>query len=174
MASSRRWSRTALTPRFSFWSTKWIWCLRKIVWEPLARGLLWYRADHNSKLVDFNENLFDDKQYSQTNYPPIFFSWLDSKWNATQHQFGTKLCTGRSHFARNVCQFLFILAFILTNLCVSSLLSRAWSEIVYSLIPNVELLESQLDDFTTICAADEVVLFERATFLVISHVSKFK
>ena len=51
---------------------------------------------------------------------------------------------------------------------------RAWSEIVYSLIPNVEMLESQLDDFTTICAADEVVLFERATFLVISHVSKFK
>ena len=51
---------------------------------------------------------------------------------------------------------------------------RAWSEIVYSLIPNVELLESQLDDFTSICAADEVVLFERATFLVISHVSKFK
>jgi Ras-related GTP-binding protein A/B len=43
---------------------------------------------------------------------------------------------------------------------------------VYSLIPNVELLETQLEDFSTICGADEVVLFERATFLVISHVSK--
>ena len=51
---------------------------------------------------------------------------------------------------------------------------RAWSQIVYSLIPNVELLETQLDDFSTICAADEVVLFERATFLVISHISKLK
>jgi len=51
-------------------------------------------------------------------------------------------------------------------------LYRAWSQIVYSLIPNVELLETQLDDFSTICAADEVVLFERATFLVISHISK--
>lgn len=33
------------------------------------------------------------------------------------------------------------------------------------------MLENQLRDFSTICAADEVVLFERATFLVISHTS---
>lgn len=50
-------------------------------------------------------------------------------------------------------------------------LYKAWSQIVYSLIPNVDLLESQLRDFSQICAADEVVLFERATFLVISHTS---
>lgn len=50
-------------------------------------------------------------------------------------------------------------------------LYRAWSSIVYSLIPNVELLKAQLDDFRNICGADEVVLFERATFLVISHIS---
>jgi Ras-related GTP-binding protein A/B len=50
-------------------------------------------------------------------------------------------------------------------------LYKAWSEIVHSLIPNVKLLKAQLTDFSAICAADEVVLFERATFLVISHVS---
>eukprot|EP00428_Durinskia_dybowskii_P070224 CAMPEP_0170407198 /NCGR_PEP_ID=MMETSP0117_2-20130122/28120_1 /TAXON_ID=400756 /ORGANISM="Durinskia baltica, Strain CSIRO CS-38" /LENGTH=303 /DNA_ID=CAMNT_0010664431 /DNA_START=71 /DNA_END=982 /DNA_ORIENTATION=+ len=50
-------------------------------------------------------------------------------------------------------------------------LYKAWSQIVYSLIPNVAVLETQLRDFSTICAADEVVLFERATFLVISHTS---
>jgi len=50
-------------------------------------------------------------------------------------------------------------------------LYKAWSQIVYSLIPNVGLLESQLREFSYICAADEVVLFERATFLVISHTS---
>ncbi len=50
-------------------------------------------------------------------------------------------------------------------------LYRAWSSIVYSLIPNVEVLKAQLDDFRRISGADEVVLFERATFLVISHVS---
>lgn len=51
-------------------------------------------------------------------------------------------------------------------------LYRAWSQIVYSLIPNIELLETQLTDFCSISGADEVVLFERATFLVISHISK--
>ena len=53
-------------------------------------------------------------------------------------------------------------------------LYKAWSTIVYSLIPNVDLLESQLRDFASICAADEVVLFERATFLVISHTTSLE
>jgi len=48
-------------------------------------------------------------------------------------------------------------------------LYKAWSSIVYSLIPNVKLLESHLLNFCNICEADEIVLFERATFLVISH-----
>jgi len=48
-------------------------------------------------------------------------------------------------------------------------LYKAWSSIVYSLIPNVKVLESHLLKFCQICEADEVVLFERATFLVISH-----
>jgi len=48
-------------------------------------------------------------------------------------------------------------------------LYKAWSSIVYSLIPNVKMLETHLDKFCQICEADEVVLFERATFLVISH-----
>ena len=51
-------------------------------------------------------------------------------------------------------------------------LYRAWSHIVYSLVPNVEQLETQLEDFSNVCGADEIVLFERATFLVISHASK--
>lgn len=53
-------------------------------------------------------------------------------------------------------------------------LYRAWSAIVYSLIPNVKILEQQLNDFCTICDADEIVLFEKATFLVISHISKLE
>ncbi|KNC98778.1 small GTP-binding protein domain [Spizellomyces punctatus DAOM BR117] len=48
-------------------------------------------------------------------------------------------------------------------------LYKAWSSIVYSLIPNVRLLETHLESFCNICEADEVVLFERTTFLVISH-----
>ncbi|KAB7500315.1 Ras-related GTP-binding protein A [Armadillidium nasatum] len=48
-------------------------------------------------------------------------------------------------------------------------LYKAWSRIVTELIPNVHKLEDNLKEFATIIDADEVLLFERATFLVISH-----
>jgi hypothetical protein len=51
-------------------------------------------------------------------------------------------------------------------------LYKAWSSIVYSLIPNIKELESHLKEFCEICESDEVVLFERATFLVISHATR--
>lgn len=50
-------------------------------------------------------------------------------------------------------------------------LYKAWSEIVTNLIPNIRLLESHLQHLGQLCDADEVVLFERATFLVICHAS---
>ena len=50
-------------------------------------------------------------------------------------------------------------------------LYAAWSSIVHSLIPNVQLLKGQLECLRQICKADEVVLFERATFLVICSAS---
>ena len=45
-------------------------------------------------------------------------------------------------------------------------LYKAWSSIVYQLIPNVTQLEQNLENFASIIEADEVLLFERATFLV--------
>jgi len=48
-------------------------------------------------------------------------------------------------------------------------LYKAWSAIVYTLIPNIQDLEQHLAHFAEIIDADEVLLFERATFLVISH-----
>eukprot|EP00128_Syssomonas_multiformis_P009665 Colp12_sorted_trinity150504_noHs@35540 len=50
-------------------------------------------------------------------------------------------------------------------------LYKAWSSIVYALMPNVHKMESHLENFAKIIEADEVVLFERATFLVIAHSS---
>jgi len=47
-------------------------------------------------------------------------------------------------------------------------LYRAWSAIVYSLVPNADRLNSQLCKLRELCGANEVVLFERETFLVIS------
>ncbi|KNE72151.1 small GTP-binding protein domain [Allomyces macrogynus ATCC 38327] len=52
-------------------------------------------------------------------------------------------------------------------------LYQAWSSIVYALIPNVRLLEAHLDKFCSAADADEIILFEKTTFLVISHVSKW-
>jgi Ras-related GTP-binding protein A/B len=49
-------------------------------------------------------------------------------------------------------------------------LYRAWSQMVYSLIPNRDHLQSHLEQLCEVCQADELVLFERATFLVISNV----
>ena len=48
-------------------------------------------------------------------------------------------------------------------------LYRAWSQIVYCLVPNTKLLEDNLGEFCRLCGADEVVLFESTTFLVIAH-----
>ena len=120
------------------------------------------------------------------------FYLSDSRWNVSPHQSGTKHYTGTYvrtclRFTRYYKLFKFshqekcgdfctFLSHLHSFINMFDYLSnyRAWSQIVYSLIPNVELLETQLDDFSTICAADEVVLFERATFLVISHISKLK
>ncbi|KAG5448366.1 Ras- GTP-binding protein A [Clonorchis sinensis] len=44
-------------------------------------------------------------------------------------------------------------------------LFNAWSKILYELTPNVKVLESGLTQLCELLEADEVVLFERATFL---------
>jgi Ras-related GTP-binding protein A/B len=48
-------------------------------------------------------------------------------------------------------------------------LYQAWSSVVNLLIPNIGVLEASLARTTAACDADEIVLFERATFLVIAH-----
>jgi len=47
-------------------------------------------------------------------------------------------------------------------------LYKAWSQIVHLLIPNVETVERKLGELSEAICADEILLFERATFLVIA------
>lgn len=47
-------------------------------------------------------------------------------------------------------------------------LYKAWSQIVCSLIPNMNLFNENLLKFNRILDADEIILFEKTTFLVIS------
>ncbi|KAG2185271.1 hypothetical protein INT44_002061 [Umbelopsis vinacea] len=51
-------------------------------------------------------------------------------------------------------------------------LYAAWSQIVHCLIPNIKTLQMHLDKFCEICDADEVVLFERTTILVIANAAR--
>jgi len=48
-------------------------------------------------------------------------------------------------------------------------LYKAWSSIVHALVPNKALIHKGLQSLCDLCDADEIVLFEKATFLVISH-----
>jgi len=48
-------------------------------------------------------------------------------------------------------------------------LYKAWSTIVESLIPNHDLITTHLQHFMTVGEAEEVVLFEKTTFLEIAH-----
>ncbi|KAL5475354.1 hypothetical protein EMCRGX_G025155 [Ephydatia muelleri] len=48
-------------------------------------------------------------------------------------------------------------------------LYKAWSDIVHMLVPNVNHLQMHLDSFAGVLDADEILLFEKATFLVIAH-----
>ena len=49
-------------------------------------------------------------------------------------------------------------------------LYAAWGHIVNSLVPNLDIIESYLDGLAAATDAEEVVLFERATFLTVTSV----
>lgn len=51
-------------------------------------------------------------------------------------------------------------------------LYKAWSNIVNMLVPDVDLLHRQVSFICEMCEADEVVIFEKNTFLVIAHSSR--
>ncbi|CUM65745.1 uncharacterized protein PRCAT00003393001 [Priceomyces carsonii] len=53
-------------------------------------------------------------------------------------------------------------------------LYKAWSQIVCSLIPNMNIFNSTLVKFNKILAAEEIILFEKSTFLVISSTSSIE
>lgn len=51
-------------------------------------------------------------------------------------------------------------------------LYKAWSAVVETLIPNMAVLQARLDSFCDLCEADELVLFEQTTFLVIAKCTR--
>ena len=53
-------------------------------------------------------------------------------------------------------------------------LYKAWSSIIYSLVPNIAKFEASLNKFADIMRADEVLLFEKSTYLIIAHAVRKK
>lgn len=93
-------------------------------------------------------------------------TWRDclDRWHvhASGHQSGMKHCIRLRYL-----MFVYVCLMSGDKLRTLFLMSRqAWSSIVYQLIPNVQQLETNLRNFAQIIEADEVLLFERATFLV--------
>ena len=50
-------------------------------------------------------------------------------------------------------------------------LYKAWAGIVHKLIPNLSVIEAFLRSFLAAINAEEIVLFERSTFLTVTHVT---
>jgi Ras-related GTP-binding protein A/B len=50
-------------------------------------------------------------------------------------------------------------------------LYKAWTQIIYFLIPNAALIESLLRGLCTIISARELILYERTTCLMVTHIS---
>ncbi|KAI9676332.1 MAG: GTP-binding protein gtr1 [Caeruleum heppii] len=53
-------------------------------------------------------------------------------------------------------------------------LYKAWANIIYTLIPDLSTIEGHLQNLADVIDAEEVVLFERTTFLVVTHVTTNK
>lgn len=51
-------------------------------------------------------------------------------------------------------------------------LYKAWSQIAHFMIPKIGAIESGFKDLCQLCSADELVLFEKQTFLEITHIEK--
>ena len=50
-------------------------------------------------------------------------------------------------------------------------LYKAWGNIVHSLIPNLDIIEGYLGHLADVIEAEEIILFERTTFLTVTSVT---
>jgi Ras-related GTP-binding protein A/B len=51
-------------------------------------------------------------------------------------------------------------------------LYKAWTQVIYFLVPNASTIESMLQKLATLLDARELILYERATCLVVTHITR--
>ena len=95
---------------------------------------------------------------------------LVHKMDLVQNEFRETLFMERSHAIKKVSRsFAQTVESYPTTIWDQSLY-RAWGDIVHSLIPNLEIIKEYLRHLSDAIEAEEVVLFERTTFLtIVSH-----
>ncbi|KAI9771544.1 MAG: GTP-binding protein gtr1 [Geoglossum umbratile] len=95
---------------------------------------------------------------------------LIHKMDLVQAEYRQKLFEERSSLLKERSEGFDIIVFA-TSIWDETLY-KAWASIIYTLIPNLSIIETYLRRFAEIIEAEEVVLFERTTFLVVCHVSQ--
>ncbi|KAI9830330.1 MAG: hypothetical protein M1819_005711 [Sarea resinae] len=94
---------------------------------------------------------------------------LIHKMDLVQAEYRVKLFEERTAYIKDRSE-----GFSITSFATSiwdQTLYKAWANIIYTLIPNLDVLEGYLRELATAVDAEEIILFERTTFLVVTSVT---
>lgn len=94
---------------------------------------------------------------------------LIHKMDLVQDYARAKLFDERAAFIRS-CSGPFEVTCFPTSIWDQSLY-KAWASIIWKLIPNLNIIQGHLRNLANSIEAEEIVLFERTTFLVVTHVT---
>jgi Ras-related GTP-binding protein A/B len=97
---------------------------------------------------------------------------LIHKMDLIQANYRQQLFTQRADHIREASEgFKDTIEFYATSIWDQSLY-KAWTQIIYSLIPNASSIEAMLDQLADIIQARELILYERTTCLTVTTITK--
>lgn len=133
-------------------------------------GVLIYVFDIESREFDRDLVVFSANARALADRSPSASVFcLIHKMDLVQDHFRDKIFNERAALVKERCGA-FEVACFATSIWDQSLY-RAWSSIIYTLIPNLGVIEEHLRRLADSLGAEEIVLFERTTFLVVTHVT---
>ncbi|KZF26697.1 small monomeric GTPase [Xylona heveae TC161] len=103
------------------------------------------------------------------NSPSAAVFCLIHKMDLVQAEYRQKLFDERTNLVKERSE-----GFKITSFATSiwdQTLYKAWASIIYTLIPNLHVLEGYLRELAAAVEAEEIILFERTTFLVVTSVT---
>lgn len=97
---------------------------------------------------------------------------LIHKMDLVQAKLRTALFEERADFIRASSEgFRDTVAFFATSIWDQSLY-KAWTQIIYYLIPNAGIIETMLQQLAEVIDARELILYERTTCLMVTHITR--